>query len=70
MPPVAMFSTEHDALFERDSPTYGELDADGLPVETANGEPLSKSQRKKLAKQMAKQAKAHETYLESQLTGE
>ena len=59
IPPSAMFAPKYDALFDRPSPAYGALDADGLPTETADGEPLSKSQRKKLVKQMDKHAKAH-----------
>ena len=70
VPAAVMFSPEHDALFERDSPSYGQLDPDGLPMEMADGEPLSKSQRKKLVKQMGKQAKVHEAYLASRSAGD
>ena len=49
---------EHDALFERES-SLGGLDDDGLPTLDAQGEPLSKSARKKLVKQRDKHANAH-----------
>ena len=65
VPPVAMFGAEHDGLFEREAP-FGAWDVDGVPTESAEGEPLSKSQRKKLLKQRDKQAKAHEAYLARQ----
>ena len=56
IPPTEMFKPEHDALFDRDA-SFGELDEGGVPLADAAGEPLSKSQRKKLIKQMDKQAK-------------
>jgi cysteinyl-tRNA synthetase len=56
IPPSDMFKPEYDALFERPAP-FGALDAEGVPLEDASGEPLSKSQRKKLIKEMEKQAK-------------
>ena len=56
IPPCDMFKPEYDALFERPAP-FGALDAEGVPLEDASGEPLSKSQRKKLIKEMEKQAK-------------
>ena len=59
VPPLEMFKPEHDELFER-SESYGELDAEGLPVSDAAGEALSKSAKKKLKKVMDKHAKAFE----------
>ena len=56
VPPSEMFSPAHDGLFGRES-SYGALDAEGIPLEDATGEPLSKSQRKKLVKLAQKQAK-------------
>lgn len=64
--PAAMFKPEHDALFERESPAYRAFDAEGVPTETAHGVEVSKKMRKKLAKQMEFQAKAHEAYLAKQ----
>jgi len=58
VPPAQMFLPEHDALFERES-SLGGLDDDGLPTLDAQGEPLSKSARKKLVKQRDKHANAH-----------
>ena len=62
VPPEEMFAPEHDALFEREA-SYKALDEEGLPLENASGEPLSKSQRKKLVKQREKQAKVHAVFL-------
>ena len=54
--PAEMFKPEHDGVFEREV-SYGSLDEEGVPLTDAAGEELSKSARKKLGKQMAKQAK-------------
>ena len=58
MPAAEMFQPQHDAAFER-SESFGGFDDDGLPTVDGSGEPLSKSSRKKLIKQQAKQAKAN-----------
>jgi hypothetical protein len=60
VPPHQMFESRHDELFGRPASSYAALDAEGLPTEDGEGAPLSKSARKKLGKQMAKQAKEHE----------
>ena len=65
VPASEMFRSEHDALFER-AEGYGSLDENGLPMEDASGEMLSKSARKKLGKAAAKQEKVHAAYLQSQ----
>ncbi len=59
VPPAEMFLPKHDEAFERKE-SFGELDGDGIPLADAAGEALSKSQRKKLVKVAAKQAKAYE----------
>lgn len=66
IPPAAMFAAEHDAAFEREGPSYTKLDDNGLPTETDDGEPVSKSMRKKLTKQQTKHAKLHAAFLEKQ----
>ena len=57
--PAEMFTPQHDALFDREESFEGFGD-DGLPSLDVQGEPLSKSARKKLAKQRDKHAKQHE----------
>jgi len=57
--PAEMFTPQHDALFDREE-SFGGFSDDGLPSLDAQGEPLSKSARKKLAKQRDKHAKQHE----------
>ena len=53
------FDAKHDELFERE-PSYGDArDDNGIPLEDAAGEALSKSARKKLAKVLDKHGKAH-----------
>jgi len=41
---------------------FGDFDEDGLPFTDENGEPLSKSKRKKLKKKLAKHTLAFEKY--------
>ncbi len=57
--PSEMFLPEHDALFGREE-GYASRDDAGLPTEDAHGAPLSKSARKKLAKQQQRHAKLHD----------
>ena len=57
-----MFAPQHDELFGREE-SFGGLGDDGLPALDATGEALSKSARKKLAKQQDKHAKLHEAAL-------
>ena len=45
--PTVMFEPKYDDLFDRDV-SFGETDEEGLPLCLADGEPLSKRQRKKL----------------------
>ena len=59
VPPTEYFAAVHDALFEREA-GYGELDEAGIPTLDADGEPLSKSQRKKLGKVLEKHKKKYE----------
>mmetsp|Transcript_101539 Transcript_101539/g.180020 ORF Transcript_101539/g.180020 Transcript_101539/m.180020 type:complete len:437 (-) Transcript_101539:196-1506(-) len=54
------FDPKYDELFEREE-SFGARDGDGIPTEDAAGEPLSKSKRKKLMKQLKK----HEKVLEN-----
>lgn len=58
VPPSEYFAAEYDELFEREA-SYGGLDEGGLPTLDAEGEPLSKSQRKKLSKVLDKHAKRY-----------
>ena len=44
-----MFRPEHDALFQRET-GFCSFDPEGLPLAHENGEPVSKSMRKKLIK--------------------
>ncbi len=60
--PAEMFAPRHDELFGREE-SFGGLGDDGLPALDATGEALSKSARKKLAKQQDKHAKLHEAAL-------
>lgn len=52
-------------LFQ-DKSLYSEWDEEGLPTKTASGEEVTKSMRKKLAKQQQQQEKLHKEYLASQ----
>lgn len=47
----------------KDAALYAEWDEGGLPTRTAAGEEVSKSMRKKLAKQQQQQEKLHQEYL-------
>ena len=59
VPPEEFFDAKHDELFEREA-SYGDArDDNGIPLEDAAGEALSKSARKKLAKVLDKHGKAH-----------
>lgn len=55
IPPSEMFLSQTDL--------YSAFDATGMPTHDKAGEPLSKGAIKKLQKQMASQAEAHEKYL-------
>lgn len=63
VPPGEIFLPQHDQAFDRGE-SYSEFDEDGLPIADASGEPLSKSTRKKLRKQMEKHAKSYAANLE------
>jgi cysteinyl-tRNA synthetase len=54
VPAARMFAPEMDSLFGRTEP-FSAWDAEGLPTHGADGEPLSKSARKKAEKAHAKQ---------------
>mmetsp|Transcript_38296 Transcript_38296/g.93860 ORF Transcript_38296/g.93860 Transcript_38296/m.93860 type:complete len:648 (-) Transcript_38296:154-2097(-) len=59
IPPSGMFKlAPHDAQ-------YSAWDEEGLPTLTSDGSEVSKSQRKKLAKERERQKKRHEKYLAS-----
>lgn len=58
VPPEEMF---------KDKSVYGSWDSDGLPMTDASGAELSKSSRKKLAKQLAAQKKLHEAFKRGEL---
>lgn len=45
---------------------YSTFDAEGLPTHNADGTEVSKSQRKKLEKELKTQEKLYKQYLESQ----
>jgi len=56
--PKRMFEPQFDALFDRET-SFGEFDETGLPIATADGEPLSKSATKKLIKMRQKHEKVY-----------
>ena len=58
VPPSEMFLPQHDAIFGREG-SFADFGEGGLPRTGADGQPLSKSARKKLAKQAEKHAKQH-----------
>lgn len=46
-------------MFKKQPELYSQFDAEGLPTHNADGEELTKSQRKKLKKEQDKQKKLH-----------
>jgi len=61
-PPSQMFRPPHGT-------EYGSWDDAGMPLTDGEGKPLSKNAVKKLQKEYAAQAKAHEEFLEWQKNG-
>lgn len=59
VPPKEMFQTDEMRQM------YSAWDEEGLPLRTVDGEEVSKSARKKLAKQQLAQTKLHKEYLDS-----
>ncbi|RMZ91240.1 hypothetical protein DV736_g1548, partial [Chaetothyriales sp. CBS 134916] len=62
MPPQEMYKTPY-------STEFSEWDADGVPLKLADGAPVSESKKKTLRKEMVRQQKAHEKYLDAVAKG-